>query len=238
MTLTLLRSGKKVAYEENAIAYTETPHTIKNFLKQRFRWVYGTIQCFWKHKRVMVERPLSGMSLIVMPNIFIFNILLPLSYPFADSAFVVGLIISDWYGLLAPFAMFTAFDVVYAAVGVWPEKNRFKLLTMVPLQRIAYRQLLYYSVMRGVVRAIEGTGSSWNKFAKVGETQRFYFSAVSDKAPITQAEVQIPVLETATQQIAQLPHDIPEVVTISFQGPSGTASSSTKAHTVSSLSDI
>lgn len=238
MTLTLLRAGKKVAYEERAIAYTETPHTVKNFLKQRFRWVYGTMQCFWKHKRVIVERPLSGMSLIVMPNIFIFNILLPLSYPFADSAFVLGLIISDWYGLLAPFAIFTAFDVFYAAVGVWPEKGRLRMLCVVPLQRIVYRQLLYYSVMRGVVRAVEGTGSSWNKFAKVGETQRFYFSAVSDHAPITHAETQIPVLAMTAEMPAQSSQDIPEVVTVSFQGPIGTKDSSTKAQVVTSLSDI
>ncbi len=238
MTLTLLRSGKKVAYEEKAVAYTETPHTVKNFLKQRFRWVYGTIQCFWKHKRVLVERPLSGMSLIVMPNIFIFNILLPLSYPFADSALVFGLLISDWYGLVAPFAISTAFDVFYAGIGAWPEKNRWKLLCVVPLQRIAYRQLLYYSVMRGVVRAIEGTGSGWNKFAKMGETQRFYFSAVSDKAPITVSETQIPVLPAQSLPAAQLPQDMPEVVTVSFQGPTGTSRASTNSQAVTSLSDI
>lgn len=238
MTLTLLRNGKKVAYEEKAVAYTETPHTVKNFLKQRFRWVYGTIQCFWKHKRVIIERPVSGMSLIVMPNIFIFNILLPLSYPFADSALVFGLLISDWHGLVAPFAIFTAFDVFYAGIGAWPERNRWKLLCVVPLQRIAYRQLLYYSVMRGVVRAIEGTGSGWNKFAKVGETQRFYFSAVSDTTPIKHAETQIPVVSAQAMQSYQLPQDIPDVVTVSFQGPAGTKSASTNSHVVSSLSDI
>ncbi len=228
MTLTLLRHGKKVAYEERAIAYTETPHTVKNFLKQRFRWVYGTMQCFWKHKGVIIERPLSSMSLIVMPNIFIFNILLPLSYPFADSALVFGLILSDWIGLLGPFAFFTMFDVAYASIGVWPERNRWKLLCMVPLQRIVYRQLLYYSVARGVIRAIEGSGSGWNKFAKIGETQRFFFSTVSATAPITHAETQIPVF---TKSI-QLPQEVPDVVTMSFQGPAGTAEASTNAHSV------
>jgi len=234
MTLTLLRRGRKVAYEEKAIAYTETPHTVKNFLKQRFRWVYGTMQCFWKHKAVCIERPFSSMSLIVMHNIFIFNILLPLSYPFADSALIFGLLLSDWHGLLAPFAFFTMFDVFYASVGVWPEKNRVKMLCMVPLQRIVYRQLLYYSVMRGVVRAVEGSGSGWNKFAKIGETQRFYFSAVSVTTPITQSETQIPVLT----ETLQLPQEVPEVVTMSFQGPAGTSAPSTNAHSVTPLSDI
>jgi hypothetical protein len=61
----------------------------------------------------------------------------------------------------------------------------------VPLQRIVYRQLLYYSVMKGVVRAIEGTGSGWNKFAKVGETKRFFFTSIVVPVPssITGREV-------------------------------------------------
>jgi peptidoglycan/xylan/chitin deacetylase (PgdA/CDA1 family)/GT2 family glycosyltransferase len=55
LTLTILRAGYRVIYEPEAVAYTETPHNIRNFLKQRFRWVYGTMQCFWKHKAVYLE---------------------------------------------------------------------------------------------------------------------------------------------------------------------------------------
>ena len=179
MTLTLLRMGKKIAYEERAVAYTETPHSVKNFLKQRFRWVYGTMQCFWKHKGVIIERPFSGMTLIVMPNIFVFNIFLPVTYPFADSALIFGILLSDWQGLVLPFFLFTMFDIFYAALGIWREPERWRLFCYVPIQRVVYRQLLYYSVIRGIIRAIEGTGSGWNKFAKSGETQRFYFQAVS-----------------------------------------------------------
>ena len=242
MTLTLLRAGYAVCYEENAIAYTETPHSVKNFLKQRFRWVYGTIQCAWKHKRVVVERPLSGMTLLVMPNIVIFNILLPITYPFADAAFLLGLLLDDWQYLLLPFLFFTLFDLLYASIGVWREENRFKLLSFVPLQRIVYRQLLYYTVIRGVVRAIEGTGAGWNKFAKVGETQRFYYSAGKGAAPAARQTVQ----KTTRKQQETIPlptsndnyHDGSETVTVSFQGPSGTFSPSTNPQVVMSLSDI
>jgi cellulose synthase/poly-beta-1,6-N-acetylglucosamine synthase-like glycosyltransferase len=52
LTLTSCAQGRSVIYEPDAVAYTETPHNVKNFLKQRFRWVYGTMQCFWKHKGV------------------------------------------------------------------------------------------------------------------------------------------------------------------------------------------
>ncbi len=176
MTLTILHAGKRVVYEPDAIAYTETPHTVTNFLKQRFRWVYGTMQCFWKHKSMMVEHPLSAMSLVVLPNVFIYNIFLPLAYPFADASFIFGLVFGNLHALLLPFLLFTAFDLSYAFWGAWREPGAWRLMIAVPLQRVVYRQLLYYTVMRGVIRAFEGTGSSWNKFRKVGETKRFYVS--------------------------------------------------------------
>nr|WP_245203793.1 glycosyltransferase [Ammoniphilus resinae] len=50
MTLKLLREGKRVYYEERALAYTEAPDEFRSFVKQRFRWVYGTLQCVWKHR--------------------------------------------------------------------------------------------------------------------------------------------------------------------------------------------
>lgn len=217
MTLRLLRAGKKIIYEPDAIAYTETPHTITNFLKQRLRWIYGTMQCFWKNKGVYREAPLGKMSTVVMPNIFIFNILLPLTYPFADGALLFGLLSNEWRSLVLPFLAFTIVDLLYAGYGVRGEPNPIRLLWAVPLQRIVYRQLLYYTVARSVIRAIEGTGLGWNKFTKIGETQRFYFTALTqDPVPNYQ--------------------EIPEVVTTSLQGPNGTLASSTNRQEVAVLS--
>lgn len=205
MTLTVLRSGKRVVYEETAVAYTETPHTITNFLKQRFRWVYGTMQCFWKHKAAYSEpHGSTTMTLVVLPNIFIFNIALPLIYPFADSALIVGLFMGDWRSLLLPFLLFTAFDVIYAMWGVWKEEGAWKLMLVVPLQRIVYRQLLYYSVIKSLVRALEGTGSGWNKFTKKGETKRFFLSSIAVPVPSTISASEALSLEAA-EEPAQAP---------------------------------
>jgi cellulose synthase/poly-beta-1,6-N-acetylglucosamine synthase-like glycosyltransferase/peptidoglycan/xylan/chitin deacetylase (PgdA/CDA1 family) len=229
MTLTVLRAGKRVIYEPNAIAYTETPHSVKNFLKQRFRWVYGTMQCFWKHKGAFLEANGGALSFVVLPNIFIFNIMLPLMYPFADSTLLFGLLLDDWRTLLLPFLLFTGFDVLYAMWGVWREPKAWKLLLAVPLQRIVYRQLLYYTVMRGVVRALEGTGSAWNKFTKVGETRRFYFTSLLTPVPVG-------VTSESAAMMLQSPQLTSEEVTVALQGPAGISEPSTNLQSVVSLS--
>ena len=53
VTLKLLRKGYKVRSEVEGIAYTEAPEDVKSFMKQRYRWTYGILQCCWKHKRAM-----------------------------------------------------------------------------------------------------------------------------------------------------------------------------------------
>ncbi len=205
MTLSMLHLGYKVIYDARAIAYTETPHSIKNFLKQRFRWVYGTMQCFWKHKGIIKEKPLSSMSLVVMPNIFVYNILLPLTYPFADSALLFGLIFGEWHSLIMPFLIFTGIDLLYAIWGLRGEPNKWKLMAAVPLQRIVYRQLLYYTVYKGLVRAIEGTGTTWNKFAKTGETRRFYLSAMGGlQAALEGVKTPLPIEPTTASEFKEL----------------------------------
>ncbi|MBC7836279.1 glycosyltransferase [Acetobacteraceae bacterium] len=212
MTLTLLRAGKKIVYEPLALAYTETPHNVTNFLKQRFRWVYGTMQCFWKHKGAMVEQPTSNMSVVVLPNTFIYNICLPLLYPFADSALIIGLIFGQWETLVLPFLVFTAFDLSYAFLGLWGEPRAGRLLFAVPLQRILYRQLLYYTVMRAVVRAIEGTGSGWNKFRKIGETQRYYVRSLRtpvtvEPVPVSGESLAVPIASLSVSSLAGGPEE-------------------------------
>jgi hypothetical protein len=130
------------------------------------------------------------LAIVVLPNVLIYNILLPLAYPFTDMALVFGLVFGQLSSLLIPFLLFTIFDMSYALWGVWQEPGAWRLLVAVPLQRVVYRQLLYFSVMRGVVRAVEGTGSSWNKFRKVGETKRFYvFDMLVPVPSLTSAEV-------------------------------------------------
>jgi cellulose synthase/poly-beta-1,6-N-acetylglucosamine synthase-like glycosyltransferase/peptidoglycan/xylan/chitin deacetylase (PgdA/CDA1 family) len=234
MTISLLRADRRVLYEARAVSYTETPHTIRDFLKQRFRWVYGTMQCFWKHKAVVVERPLSNTTLVVMPNILIYNIFLPLTYPLADSALIIGLIFGEWNSLILPFLIFTTVDLLYAMWGLRGEPGKWKLMLAVPLQRIVYRQLLYYTVYKGLVRALEGSGSTWNKFTKTGDTSRFYLTALNGLGAALH-EVKQPLTAKVAVEGEPSPLTSPEG-TLAFQNENGGAEHSPKLQDAISLS--
>lgn len=54
LTIAIQRKGWTVCYDEDAVAWTEAPETLAALSKQRFRWAFGTLQCLWKHRAVLV----------------------------------------------------------------------------------------------------------------------------------------------------------------------------------------
>src|SRR4029077_14891964 len=92
LTMALLRRGYRVEYEDRALAYTEAPTTAKGLMRQRFRWSFGILQSVYKHRGVFARK--GALGWIALPNILIFQILLPLVSPFIDIMFAVGV---AWY---------------------------------------------------------------------------------------------------------------------------------------------
>ena len=92
LTMALLRRGYRVEYEDQALAYTEAPTNANGLMRQRFRWSFGILQAIYKHRGVFARKGVLGW--IALPNILVFQILLPLVSPFIDVMFIVGV---AWY---------------------------------------------------------------------------------------------------------------------------------------------
>lgn len=178
MTWTLLRAGYQIRYEEEAIAFTEAPATVKSFLQQRFRWMFGTFQTAWKHKSALISGP-PQIGLISVPNVFIFQILFPIISPFMDLLFIGSLLWLGWqkwqhplsfsgspdaYQVLNYYLLFLAVDFFTSLIPfLWEKQERLSLLWWLPFQRFFYRQLLYYVALKALWTAIKGTLASWGK---------------------------------------------------------------------------
>src|SRR5262249_8373946 len=94
LTMSLLENGWRVVNEDRALAFTEAPTTANGLMRQRFRWSFGILQSVWKHGAAIRKR--SRLGWIALPNIVIFQIVLPLLSPSIDLMFVFGTV---WYGI-------------------------------------------------------------------------------------------------------------------------------------------
>jgi peptidoglycan-N-acetylglucosamine deacetylase len=184
LTMALLRLGYRVEYEDMALAYTEAPTNANGLMRQRFRWSFGILQAVYKHRGVFARKGVLGW--VALPNIMIFQILLPLVSPLIDIMFAVGTI---WYfiqkhfhpdstdpasfhKLVAFFFAFLVIDFFASAIAFALERRRPDdkedawLLTQVWLQRFAYRQLFSIVLFRTLKRAIEGRKFAWDKLER------------------------------------------------------------------------
>jgi cellulose synthase/poly-beta-1,6-N-acetylglucosamine synthase-like glycosyltransferase/peptidoglycan/xylan/chitin deacetylase (PgdA/CDA1 family)/spore germination protein YaaH len=184
LTMALLRSGYRVQYEDLAMAFTEAPTSANALMRQRFRWSFGILQAIFKHKGVFARK--GALGFVALPNILIFQILLPLVSPFIDLMFVVGVV---WYfvqkyfhpesndpasfqRLLIFFGAFLVIDFVASAVAFALERRQPEaredawLLSQVWLQRFAYRQVFSIVLFKTLIRAIQGRPFAWDKLER------------------------------------------------------------------------
>jgi cellulose synthase/poly-beta-1,6-N-acetylglucosamine synthase-like glycosyltransferase/peptidoglycan/xylan/chitin deacetylase (PgdA/CDA1 family) len=195
LTLTLLRAGHRVALADRAIAWTEAPETLGALLAQRFRWSFGTLQCAWKHRGALFRREAGALGLVGLPNVWLFQLLFPLLAPAADLALLATLArylveapalgAHAAWGHAAPivglYALFLALDVATAVVGLALERGEsVAQALLVPLQRIAYRQVLYVALLKAMRAAAKGWAPGWNKLDRTGRVAERAF----DRAPM------------------------------------------------------
>src|SRR5438094_6475726 len=84
LTLQIRKLGYQIGYEENAVAWTEAPQTLRQLAKQRYRWAFGTLQCLWKHRDALLRPKYGALGFVAMPNVWVFQIIFPLISPVMD----------------------------------------------------------------------------------------------------------------------------------------------------------
>jgi cellulose synthase/poly-beta-1,6-N-acetylglucosamine synthase-like glycosyltransferase/peptidoglycan/xylan/chitin deacetylase (PgdA/CDA1 family)/spore germination protein YaaH len=190
LTMNLLEQNYKVIYEDRALAFTEAPVNAKGLMRQRFRWSFGTLQAVFKHKHAF--RTNLAMGLFALPNIIIFQILLPLVSPFIDLMFAAGAIhyfvdrhfhpettsAASFEKLLTYFLAFLVIDFVTSALAFSLERRHPAskgdgwLLFHIWLQRFAYRQVFSVVLFKTIKRAIDGRPFNWEKIERTAKMSR------------------------------------------------------------------
>ncbi len=181
LTLSILRNGHHVAYADRAIAWTEAPDTTAALLKQRFRWMYGTLQAAWKQRDTLFRPRFGSLGLVALPNLLLFQVVFPLVSPVMDlELFVSGAAAlvqsmqhpqefsADTFSrTLFYYAVFIAVDGLAAVFGFLLERDEdWTLLIWLPLQRFWYRQLMYYVAVKSTLTAIRGSAVGWGKLER------------------------------------------------------------------------
>ena len=179
LTLTIRRDGWKILYDEDAIGRTEVPETVEALIRQRFRWTFGTLQAVWKHRDAVGKPKYGTLGWIAIPNILLFQIILPLVSPVIDLLFLLSIALwglgqlriarlpqlwtaQDVERSLIFFAIFMLIDLLTCVVAFLLERHEdWTLLAPLILQRFYYRQMMYVVLFRALKEAVRGHPVGW-----------------------------------------------------------------------------
>ena len=183
LTIAIQRAGWHVQYDQYAVAWTEAPETFRALAKQRFRWAFGTLQCLWKHRSAIGRSAPRGLGWVGLPQAIVFQILLAAISPIIDLALLVSFFVTyldiqahgwaqtshDVYTMLAFWAVFTTIDLLAATIAFALERReKWSLLWLLIPQRIGYRQVMYYVVLKAIAQALRGPMVGWGKLQRTG----------------------------------------------------------------------
>jgi cellulose synthase/poly-beta-1,6-N-acetylglucosamine synthase-like glycosyltransferase/spore germination protein YaaH/peptidoglycan/xylan/chitin deacetylase (PgdA/CDA1 family) len=168
LTIRILRAGFTVQHENEALAFTEAPETLRSFLKQRFRWTFGVLQTSWKHRDLLFSTRHRGLGWLAMPNILLFQYIIPAFIPLADLFLALGLLSGNGSRILPYYMAFLILEAAVALLAFRMEGERpLRLLWLLP-QRLIYRWLMWWVLFKTMRRAVKGELQQWGVLKRTG----------------------------------------------------------------------
>ncbi|WP_419825432.1 glycosyltransferase [Sphingomonas sp.] len=183
LTIAIQRAGWQVAYDVDAVAWTEAPETFRALGRQRFRWAFGTLQCLWKHRGIFRAGRPAGLAYVGLPQAWLFQIMFAAISPIIDLALAISIVStivrvhqhgwaqtqSDVLTMGVYWLAFSAIDVAcgWIAYRLEPRRMHYPALLLLA-QRFVYRQLMYSVVLRAIGAALSGPWVGWGKLQRTG----------------------------------------------------------------------
>lgn len=188
LTWRVRKTGYRTETEMEAVGHTETPDNMRALFKQRFRWTFGTMQCLWKHKNMLMRHGFFGC--IMLPSMWLFQIFFQILSPVVDLQIIIallkiihplltrGIFQQDWQplpgalsnlyyvGFMYSFFFLVEFTSAYIAFTI--ERERKGLLWWLFWQRFVYRQIMYAVVLKAIKTALQGIHTGWGKLERKG----------------------------------------------------------------------
>ncbi|HEU5369991.1 MAG TPA: glycosyltransferase, partial [Ktedonobacterales bacterium] len=172
--LCIAKAHVRILYDDEFVTKEETPHTIKQFIKQRTRWNQGFIQILLRGRWLQLKRPsqkLLALYVLLLPEILaFFTVMLPVS---VVMLFFIKLPL--WIAVLTfmplyCFILAMCIDLagLHEFVKVHHRKWKWREALTLVIAFFPYQLLLGIGAIRAFWRQVRGA-SNWEKTAHIGQ---------------------------------------------------------------------
>lgn len=171
LTMRIIEAGYVIENENHAVAMTEAPENIRQFVKQRTRWCFGVMQTFWKHRRNLFRSRYKGFGLWALPNMLVFQYIIPTFSPIADVLMLAGLFSGNAWQIFIYYLIFLIVDASVSIMAFIVERESLWTLLWIIPQRFFYRWIMYYVIFKSYFKAIKGELQQWGVLKRTGNVK-------------------------------------------------------------------
>lgn len=168
VTVSLARTEGKVVYNSRAIAYTEAPENIRDFIKQRYRWTFGGLEVLRKHRDLIFNPKYKSLGLIGVPYFMIFPWVDVLVSFLFFQAVIRAFMLGNFTELFLFYPVMAAIQgiLIYYSISLDGESK--KLIFMAGLDSLWYNHIISFVTLKAGLNFVWGKKTAWNKIERVG----------------------------------------------------------------------
>lgn len=183
---------QKLRYEvvniPDPLCWTEVPESREVLKKQRNRWMRGTMETLWKHRKLMFNPKYGRLGMISIPYWFFFEFLGPLIEFAGYMVFIIFLFLGiiNWPFFFALFALVISSGILYSIYAilvdlvshqVYSKKQDLSTLIFTAILEPFY----FHSIV--VMASVRGVADYFRKQHSWGEMKRQGFQQVNADVP-------------------------------------------------------
>ena len=129
------------------------------------------MQTFWKHRSVCFNASYKALGLVAMPNILVFQMLIPLLAPISDILMLFEILTGHAGTIALYYIAFLLVESVGAIVAFSFEGEDIRKLWLLIPQRLVYRYYIWWALMKAILKAIKGELISWGRLVRTGSVK-------------------------------------------------------------------
>ena len=167
-TIKVLKSGKIVRGTTKALAYTEAPETIGEFVKQRNRWYRGNLQVLFKHKNAITNPRYGFLQKIAFPHMILSMVVLPITGFFLLGSIILSIIEGDILFVLKSMGFFIILQYLLVSLAVRIEKEDPKLILYSIFFMFGFKQIQDALLIRQLLEQLLKRKAKWTKLTRKG----------------------------------------------------------------------
>ncbi|MCH7967424.1 MAG: glycosyltransferase [Thaumarchaeota archaeon] len=167
-TLKVAKAGYIVQGTVKAIAYTEAPNTIRDFIKQRKRWYRGNLQVYKRHIDILRNPRFGFLQRLAFPFMLLSAVIMPIVGVLVLASTILTALQGEIIFVVQTIVFFTCLQFLVSLLALRIDGESPKLAALSIFSVFGYKQLLDFLLIRAIFETLFKRKATWTSAKRIG----------------------------------------------------------------------